>query len=164
MEAKNKAAPAVRDYIHQGFFVDGIYPDESFDLICSFQTIDHLSDPAAILKVCHKTLKPGGLIYFICHDVGALQATILREKSPIIDVEHIYLFSKKTLKLFFEKSGFQVVSVGNIQNSYPLSYWLRMLPLPAGFKAFFTGLLKSVGLLHWAMPLSAGNIFIVARS
>lgn len=164
VEAKKKASPAVRDCIHQGFFVDGIYPDKSFDLICSFQTIDHLSDPAAILKVCRKALKPGGLVYFICHNVDALQAKILREKSPIIDVEHIYLFSKKTLRLFFEKSGFEVVSLGNIQNSYPLSYWLRMLPLPPGLKAFLSGMLKTMGLLNWSMPLSAGNMFIVAQA
>ncbi len=56
----------------------------------------------------------------------SLQAKILRDRSPIIDVEHIYLFNKITLSRLFTEANFAVLNVGDIKNSYPINYWLRL--------------------------------------
>jgi SAM-dependent methyltransferase len=163
LEAKNKAVAEIRDSIHLGFFQKNIYPSQSFDLVCSFQTLDHLPDPLETLRNCREILKPGGLAYFICHNVEALQAKILKEKSPIIDIEHIYLFSKKTLRRIFEKTGFKVVDVGSVKNSYPLNYWLEMAPLPAAPKRMLKWIFKVPRLGQCQLPLTAGNIYIIAE-
>jgi SAM-dependent methyltransferase len=161
-EAKEKADPRVKNSIHSGFFKPGIYEKNSFDLICSFQTLDHLSDPAEILKTCRDILRPQGMIYFVTHDVDSLQARILREKSPIIDVEHIYLFNKKTLKRLFEEPGFKVLRVADLKNSYPINYWLRML-LKGRVGLKFNDLIRRSGLGSISLPLAAGNIFVIAK-
>jgi len=161
LEAKSLAAPSVRDGIHTGFFTDAVYPDASFDLICAFQTLDHLGDPLAILETCRRKLKPGGLLYLIVHNADGLQAKLFGEKSPIVDVEHIYLFNPKTLAMAVEKAGLQGLGTFPIANSYPLEYWLTHAPLP--LKKVWLAIGRASGLAKLRLPLSLGNIGIVAR-
>ena len=147
--------------IHTGFFTGKVYPDGTFDLICAFQTLDHISDPLDLLRTCHAKLKPGGLIYIIVHDADGLQAKLFGEKSPIIDVEHIYLFNPRTLALAVEKSGFTPLKSFPIRNSYPLQYWATHAPLP--FKKPINAVFRATGLGKVRIPLSAGNMGIIAR-
>jgi 2-polyprenyl-3-methyl-5-hydroxy-6-metoxy-1,4-benzoquinol methylase len=159
-EAKNIAASSVKNNIHTGFFTNEVYKDNTFDLICCFQTLDHLSNPLDILKTCYNKLKPGGLIYIIVHNVDGLQAKIFGEKSPIIDVEHIYLFNPNTISLAVEKVGFKTVKTFAVKNSYPMEYWTSHAPLP--FKKQFNSIFKTLGLNKMRMSLSLGNMGIVA--
>jgi SAM-dependent methyltransferase len=160
-EAKERASPEVRAGIRTGFFNDSAYPDGSFDLICAFQTLDHVADPLSVLRTCLAKLKPGGLIYLIVHDTGALQARLFGEKSPIIDVEHIYLFNRRTLPMAAAKAGFEAPEIFPIRNSYPLEYWVTHAPIP--FRATVHAALKAAGLHSLRVPLRAGNIGLVAR-
>jgi SAM-dependent methyltransferase len=161
LEAKAIAADSIKDGIRTGFFTRDAYPDGCFDLICAFQTLDHLSDPLAILRTCLDKLRPGGLVYLIVHNADGLQAKVFGEKSPIIDVEHIYLFNPRTLSMAVEKAGFRTVASFPIVNSYPLEYWIRHAPLP--FKRQMAAVCGTLGLGKLALPLSLGNIGIIAR-
>lgn len=163
LEAKRMASAAVQKNITVGFFGAGMYEANTFDLVCAFQTLDHLSDPLEVLRVARDILKPGGLVYFITHDVESLQARILGERSPIIDVEHVYLFGKGTLRRVVEKGGFEVLEVSSLLNSYPLDYWIRMFPMRDSVKRIARKTLGFIGLGSIPAPLHAGNIFIVGR-
>jgi SAM-dependent methyltransferase len=162
--AKQSAAPHVRDSIRNELFHgSSSTPGKKFDLVCTFHTLDHLSDPAEFLKHCREVVADDGLIYIIVHDVEALQAKLLGEKSPIIDIEHIYLFSLRTLRQALEKNGFEVVSAGNLKNSYPVDYWLKMFPMPEKPKNWVRGLCRHLGVADLAPAIAAGNIFAVGR-
>lgn len=163
IEAKARSSPAVRDAITTEFFREGLYGRETFDLVCSFQTLDHLSDPVSVLRTSRDILKPGGLVYFITHNTDGLQAKLLGEKSPIIDVEHIYLFNKRTMRRLLDQCGFEVLAVSDVKNNYPLDYWLRMFPMAGRRKDRLRALFRSIGLGSVAVPLRAGNMFVVAR-
>ncbi len=158
-EAKAIARKDIQNNIHTGFYGPGLYPDDHFDLITCFQTLDHLSEPLEMLRNMYKNIKPGGHAYLIMHNTKALQARIFGEKSPIIDVEHIYLFNKENLPLLCEKAGFKVVSVFDLKNGYPYSYWLRMSPLP--LKKMWVGLFKALGIYNKVLSISAGNMGII---
>ncbi len=164
LDAAAQARPDIRAGIHNGFFTKGIFSPQSFDLVCSFQTLDHVSDPIAVLEAAREVLKPGGLAYFVCHNTDALQVKIFGEKSPIVDVEHIYLFNLPTLRALFEKAGFHVIHTGALQNSYPLEYWARMMPLPPGMKSLLQGFLHVTGLGRLQPRIRAGNMLIVAQA
>ncbi len=159
VEPKAIARADIRDNIHTGFYGKGLYPPNHFDLITCFQTLDHLSDPLGMLANMRENLKPGGHVYMIMHNSNALQARLFGEKSPIIDVEHIYLFNKENIKLLGEKAGFKVVEVFDIVSRYPFSYWLRMAPLP--LKKMWIGLFKATGMYNKIMPMKAGNMGII---
>jgi len=158
-EPKKIARPDVRDNIITGFYGPGLYPPGHFDLITCFQTLDHLSDPLGMLKNMYESTKPGGNVYMIMHNTKALQAKLFGEKSPIIDVEHIYLFNKEALAELCRKAGFKVVSVFDVKNGYPFSYWIRMSPLP--LKKMWVGVFKALGLYKKILAINAGNMGII---
>jgi SAM-dependent methyltransferase len=151
----------LKDSIFPGFFEDAGYEPGSFDLVACFQTLDHLIHPGTVLKKTREILKPGGIGYFIVHNEKGLQAKILGEKSPIYDVEHIYLFNKETLPGICRQEGFEIVKVFDVTNIYPLRYWLRMAPIP--FKGFFTKITGALGLLDRKVAIKPGNIGILIR-
>ncbi len=161
-EAAEKASAAIRPNITIGFFKPAIYPEKSFDLVCSFQTLDHLSDPVAVLRGCFQLLKPGGLAYFVVHDANSYQAGLLKDKSPIIDIEHIYLFNKNTLAKIFQLAGFEVIRVANLKNSYPLKYWTKMLSFNI-IGCWIDKLVNYFKLGNVSFPLAAGNIYVLAK-
>jgi SAM-dependent methyltransferase len=160
-EPKKIARADIRDNIYTGFFGPGLYPANNFDLITCFQTLDHLSDPLGMLKTMSDNLKPGGHAYLIMHNTKALQAKLFGEKSPIIDVEHIYLFNKENLPELCKKAGFKVVSVFDVKNGYPISYWVRMSPLP--LKGLWKGVFKVLGLYNRTLAINAGNMGIIVE-
>lgn len=161
LEAKQMASPSVRDRIHTEFFTEKAFPDDTFDLICCFQTLDHVSDPMAMLATCRRKLRPGGLLYIIVHDSDGLQARLFGEKSPIIDVEHVYLFNPRNLTMAVEMAGYETLKSFPIRNSYPMKYWLTHAPLP--FKGPINAVCRALGLDRLRLSLSLGNMGIVAR-
>lgn len=41
-------------------------PSNSFDVVCSFQTIEHVADPVLMLREIRRVLKPGGMLFLQC--------------------------------------------------------------------------------------------------
>ena len=52
------------------------------------------------------------------------------ERSPIIDVEHTYLYSPATMSAIFRRNSFDVLEVGRVWNDYSLRYLARLAPIP----------------------------------
>lgn len=157
------ASPRVRDRIYTGVFKDGLFEPGYFDVVCAFQVFDHLTHPNEVLDACHRVLRPGGLALFINHDAGAWTNRLLGERSPIIDVEHIYLYNRKTMRRIFSKHQFEVVDVFPVKNRYPLSYWCHMAPLPAAIKRRLTAWLQTSRVGRWKFSWKAGNLGLIAR-
>jgi SAM-dependent methyltransferase len=127
-------------------------------MACTFHVIDHLRDPGKTVSDMAKVLNPGGLILIVCHDVESWSAKAIKDNSPIFDVEHIYLFSRKTISRLFEQQGIEVLESGSLSNTYPLSYWMRMLPVANKVVKILPGFIKSI-----PVGLNAGNLYIIGR-
>ena len=161
--ASLKAPRSLRKRIINSILRPNLFTKESFDYICTFQTLDHVIDPNQFLQICWQLLKPGGKMLAINHDADSWSAKLLGEKSPIIDIEHIYLFNKPTLAAIFAKNGFTVEKVFTVIDQHRLDYWLRMLPLPKVIKDSLTITLTVTKLSKIPLRIPAGNIGIVAR-
>src|SRR4030067_1483160 len=98
----DKAKPEIKKNIINDIFRYGQFKKNFFDVICCFQTFDHVPNPNEMLKECYVLLKKGGLMLFFNHDAGAWQNKLMGEKSPIIDIEHTYLFDKSTRRKILE--------------------------------------------------------------
>lgn len=161
--AVESAPPSVREKIICAAMRPGIFSPEHFEIICLFQVIDHLPEPGAILDECYKLLRPGGLILLISHNVESISAKLLKNRSPIIDIEHTYLFSLDTLTRLLIAHGFQVVNSGPVRNTYTLHYLAQMTPLTKGLKRALFSLLKvtSGGRIRLSIPL--GNLYLLAQ-
>ena len=58
----------------------------------------HAGPASALLEECRRVLRPGGVVLAFNHNVTAWSARLLGERSPIIDVEHTYLYSPRTMR------------------------------------------------------------------
>lgn len=141
----------------------GLLPPSEFDVTCAFQVLDHVQDPAAILNECYRILKPGGLLLCLNHNIDAISARVLREASPIIDIEHTYLYGPTSLALLFRSCNFQVRQAGSAYNKFSLRYLTRLAPLPRRIKRLLLRILENcfVGKLRLNLPL--GNFYMIGQ-
>lgn len=158
-----KASKDVRKNISIGLFTNRSFKKNSFDIITCFHTLDHVISPNSFLKAAYESLKKGGKALFITHDTQGLSVKLFNEKSPIFDIEHIYLFNKSTLQKIFKKNKFKNISVFPVYNTYPLSYWARLLPIPIKMKKTILSILTKTSLAVLPFTIPAGNIGIIAE-
>lgn len=162
-DAVQKAESQIRARIHQGVLEPGLYPSEHFSLICGFHVLDHMTNPNEVLRCCLGMLAPGGLTYWICHDVGWWTARVLGQLSPIVDIEHVVLYNRRNLAVLFEKNGFIVRKVFGVTNKYPLEYWLWLAPLSLRVKGVCQWFLRKTGINSLCFSANLGNMGIVAQ-
>ena len=143
----------VEDVMRPGLFAAG-----SFDVVCLFQTLDHLPDPGAVLEECARVMRPGGLLLAFNHDAAAPSARLLGERSPIVDVEHTYLFDAMTMRRLLAARGFTVIASGPVRNLVSLRHVAHLLPLPRPLRAIARRLAPPLSV--W-LPL--GNLRTIGR-
>lgn len=161
-EASLKASINIKNKIKTDVLKKNIFPDNFFNVITCFQTLDHVVNPNKFLTVVFSLLKKNGMAFFVLHDTDGLSVKIFKEKSPIFDIEHIYLFNKETLKRIFRMNGFRDIEIFKVKNKYPLLYWVKMVPLPILFKKILTLFLEKSKLGRLVISLNAGNIGLIA--
>lgn len=163
VEAVNLARSDIRPKMITGMCEPGIMAKDGFDVICMFHVLDHLEDPLRIIETCIDSLKPSGFFVVAVHNQKSWSAKLLGEKSPIVDVEHTYLYSKSTAKKLFSEAGLTSVSSGSYWNNYSLSYIIHLIPLPVNVK---NGILQSrlgVILSKVRVILPLGNIWVAGQ-
>lgn len=153
-----KAPPDIRPLIRTGMFSADEFAKESFSLVTCFQTIEHVDTPLDFCRQAFQLLRPGGALFLIGHNRRAFSARILGRKSPIYDIEHLQLFSPRSMRALLEAAGLANVEVSTVVNRYPLSYWMRLFPLPASLKSGLLAALDATGLGRFRIALPAGNI------
>lgn len=83
-----------------------------FDMIIMWAVIEHFEDPIRYLKKLRGSLRDGGIIYAQTPSIRSYMAFVRKEKWNIFNtIEHLNNFSPKSLKLAFEKSGFEVLKI-----------------------------------------------------
>lgn len=162
-DAVAQAPPSVREGIVVDIMRPGLFEEATFDAICLFQVLDHLPDPASVLRESLRLLRPGGLVLCLNHDIGALSARLLRARSPIIDIEHTYLYSRATIAQLFERQGYRVLACGGVRNTYSLRYLAHLLPLPGRVQAGIVGALDGRRLGARRLTVRLGNLYVVAQ-
>jgi 2-polyprenyl-3-methyl-5-hydroxy-6-metoxy-1,4-benzoquinol methylase len=134
LSAFESAHETLKPYFIVDMLRDGLIPDNSIDVVVMFHVLDHVPDPSLVLNQIYKMLKPGGSICIAVHNVNSVSAKILKNKSPIFDVEHTYLYSKKTIKKLLNQSDFNSIKVHHYKNSYSLAYLVHLIPINRNIK------------------------------
>ena len=159
----DEAPKSLRLRIKNDIFKKKQFAQNSFDVVCCFHTLDHMTDPNLFIQETLRILKPSGFVIVVVHDTAGWSVKLFGERSPIFDIEHIYLFNKQTLRQLFTKHGFVSADVRNLVNTYPLSYWLRMSGFAKGMKTIGEFLLAITGLSKKNISFAGGNIYLIAQ-
>lgn len=153
-----EAAPLHRHtWLRNEIFKQQNFSLASFDLICCFMTMEHVYDPLVIARAARQLLKPNGAFVTVTHDYQSLINRILGKKSPIIDIEHMQLFSKKSICELFSRSDFNNIYSKPFINQYSFNYWLRLAPLPPSIKKTIKKLAALIKLDKIKIGMNVGN-------
>ena len=101
------------------------YEPESFDIITSFEVIEHINNPNEELNKFHSILRKGGLVYCTTPNFNSLIRYKLKENYDVICYpEHLSYYTPKTLRFAFKKNKFITqklnatgISVSRFKNS-----------------------------------------------
>ncbi len=151
------APPERRGWIREGIFDEADFDPESFDLVCCFMTLEHVRDPGELVSSVFRLLRPGGAFVSVTHDYRSLANRLMGQKSPIIDLEHMQLFSAASARALLERRGYTDVACTSFRNAYRPSYWLRLAPIPAAFKQRLLGWLQGSPLDQRRLAINVGN-------
>jgi SAM-dependent methyltransferase len=156
------AKPEIRPLIRHTPFRKADFTPESLRLVTCFQTIEHVYDPLELCKDAFGLLRPGAALFMVCHNRRALLARAMGMKSPIFDIEHLQLFSPKSVRALLARAGFSRVDVYAIVNRYPVDYWARLSPIPGKLKPRVLALLRASGLGRFTLAAPVGNLAAIA--
>jgi len=145
VERSKKHAMLAKSKYGNNIFIGSIEEYNSnikFDCITLQDMLDHTVDPLSVVKKCYTLLKPGGLIVIKVHDSSCLLAKITGGKFyALIPPEHLYCFSRKSLRILLKKSSFQMVETKHI--SHILKMKTAFLRLSRGESNMFYSLYEA---------------------
>ena len=160
-EAVNAASPDVKPLLRLETFDAARHAAASYSVVAAFQTLEHIENPLKFLADANRLLKPGGTIMVVTHNYRHWLMRLMGRTSPIVDIEHLQLFSPRSLSFALARAGFDDARIRAFRNTYPAHYWVKLAPLPAPLKLKLIALLRRGGRRSLgAVPISlkVGNM------
>lgn len=97
---------AGKRHVVYGDTLDTLAFEGRYDAVTLWGVIEHLQDPAAVMRQVHKALKPGGYVFIYTGDVDSVLAKIMGRRWYWYMGMHLMYFSGATLKRMLAKIGF----------------------------------------------------------
>jgi len=87
------------------------FQNESIDVALVSHLIEHLNNPAAFMRELLRILRPGAYLFLTTPNINGFQAKLFGNNWRSAIFDHLYLFSKTTIKALLNKYGFDIQSV-----------------------------------------------------
>jgi SAM-dependent methyltransferase len=93
--------------VHVGDLAALKLKSDGFDAVTMSHLIEHVADPLALLRECHRILKPGGRMVVVTPNSASLAHRLYRSAWMHLDPpRHLHLFNSQTLARLAELAGF----------------------------------------------------------
>ena len=140
------------------------YPADYFDVITSFQVLEHLPYPQDSLKLLSNVLKKNGLIFIEVPRFDSWTMSLMRSKHRHFVQDHLNFFSYATLSQFLRDNGFEVVESYQPKRTMSMrhfySYWLAR-KMPRAISRFGERVMKSSGLWDKSFGINIGDMIAI---
>jgi SAM-dependent methyltransferase len=104
--------------------------DRLFDVVCMWDTIEHLLDPRAYLERAHAVLEDGGWLFLTTGDIGSLMARVRGAGWRMIHPpSHLNYFSRPTMTRLLDSVGFDVLPIRSVGTHRDVLNVLHLLGL-----------------------------------
>jgi SAM-dependent methyltransferase len=132
-------------------------PEAAIDVITMFHVIEHVADPAAVLRSVARWLAPGGILVIETPNRAALDARLFARRywGGYHIPRHWHLFDRRGLTRLLEAEGFRVMTV-RYQTGH--SFWLYSLHHAIRYNPY----LPSRALARLFDPLSSMPMLVLA--
>jgi 2-polyprenyl-3-methyl-5-hydroxy-6-metoxy-1,4-benzoquinol methylase len=110
-------------------------PDESYDVITLFHVLEHMQDPAAVLRTCSRLLKKHGLIVIAVPNISSLQAKLGKATWFHLDIPyHLHHFTLSGLRRLLSDNALKVFRVQHVDLEQNIFGWLQSMLNASGIK------------------------------
>jgi SAM-dependent methyltransferase len=116
-------------------------PQGAFDVVCMWDTIEHLPGPARFVSRAAEALRPGGHLFLTTGDIGSLNARLRGSGwRQIHPPTHLNYFSRETMRRLLERYGFEVVGIETAAYHHTVFNIISALKLRGGMLGRGAGL------------------------
>ena len=85
--------------------------DQKFDVVCFWDTIEHLSNPHLYLQKISGHMESGALLAITTGDIGSLNARFKKNNWRLLHPPtHLQYFSRRTIQILLDRNRFDVIS------------------------------------------------------
>lgn len=134
----------------------------TFDVVTMWDVLERVPDPRAFLGAARCALRPGGLLVLNVPARDSFVARALGAHWPLLLPEHLYYFSRRSLRALLGQCGLSALGFHLHVVSFSISYVLRRLQQHAWPGAF--ALARALGAVRLHVPLLMGEVTVVARA
>jgi len=139
-------------------------PAESPDVICLWDTVEHLREPHRYLEKAAKELRPGGTLALSTGDIGSFTARLRGKHWRLIHPpSHLHYFSAHSMRTLLTRLGFESIEIRYLphwRSVDAVTFQLlgRSLLLK---KIRLYECLHAMGVLNWYFPLNLRDLMTV---
>ena len=156
-QAQSRGVPVL-----QGTLSDEALQTRTFDVVTLWDVIEHVDDPAEILRQSFERLKPGGMLAIHTMDIDSLTARLMGARWPWLMAMHIHYFSKQTLAEMVRRIGFDVAWIGTEGRYLRMGYLAtRLGGLSSTLGRVAQHTVDRFGWTDVAVPVNFGDLFTV---
>lgn len=146
--------------IRNGTADDHNLGEESFDLICLWDVLEHIAYPKKALECLSPLLKPGGVLLINFPDIGTWQAKLAGKRFWWILSVHLHHFTRRSLHRLCLEAGFEPFLFKRYWQTLELGYLQSMaiqlgLPLSRLAHRLTPARLKSLPISYYASQTTA---------
>jgi 2-polyprenyl-3-methyl-5-hydroxy-6-metoxy-1,4-benzoquinol methylase len=159
---------AAQSAVHQGLEVFNGTLDEfdsggdRFDVVASWDVLEHLEDPRGALARAYDLVVPGGLLVFTTVNLGGLGRRIFRGRWPWFMRMHLHYFTRESLACMVRDAGFELVSARTEAKTLKLGYILeRARSFLGPGSALARSAAERLGLAERPVRIDLGDILLV---
>jgi SAM-dependent methyltransferase len=135
--------------LHIGDLKDSAFENGSFDAVIIWHVLEHIGDPAEIIRESARVLRTDGLLAIAVPNFASMQSSLFRRSWFHLDLpRHLYHFTPHTLTAILERSGFAVVSASTLsaeQNIFGFIQSALNTIAPRAPNRFYSLLKKTAG-------------------
>ena len=169
VDVSEYATSIARDYyrldVVTGELADAGYGDGQFDVVVMDDLIEHVADPAALVREGRRILKPGGLLTLNTPNRAGLWHLFMgRRWFHYRQMEHTFFFSPAVMTDLLHRHGFDVLEIHSSSKIIDLNYAFGRLRY---YNMTLSNLLtRTVGRLlisSVTFPIRVGEMAVFAR-
>jgi 2-polyprenyl-3-methyl-5-hydroxy-6-metoxy-1,4-benzoquinol methylase len=130
-----------------------------FDVVCSWDVLEHMSDPMAELRRINELTELHGLFSFSTLNFDSWPPRVLGERWPWMMDMHLYYFNEKIIEDMLRRTGFELKHVGTYCHIITAEYLmgkLQSLGIPGAGLAL--GAIRRTPLKRAYIPFRFGDI------
>lgn len=148
-EAVEHATRELKLNVSQENFLEVTVAENSVDVACMFDCIEHLVSPHLFIEKISKILKPDGHLIITTGDIGAIVPRLRKQKWRLIHPPtHLHYFNKSSITQLLEKYNLEVITINypghwrsnaqlieglfhatNLAKKIPGSFWINTFDL-----------------------------------